>query len=107
MCGARQRCHTIFDALGEELLLLLLFLELFAVARLKPAVARHVTVIIFVLSHRLHVLRDAANVWRLARLRRVIRRLDPAQWRARSEQLEQHGREFVRHGELGPELRAR
>jgi len=87
------------DALGKELLLFLLLLELLAVALLQPAIRRHVVVGVLVLPQRLQVLPDARDLWRAALLRRVVRRLDPAQRRPRGEEVEEHGRELVRHVE--------
>lgn len=88
---------VLLDALGEQFLLLLLFLELLAVALLQPAVRGHVAVVVLVLAHGLEVLGDAANLGRAARLRRMVNWLNPAQRRARSEQVQKHWGELVRH----------
>jgi len=52
--------------LRQQLLLLLLFLNLLAVALLQPAVGRHVSVVVLVLAHCLEVLGDAADLGRAA-----------------------------------------
>jgi len=54
--------------LRQQLLLLLLFLNLLAVALLQPAVRRHVSVVVLVLAHGLEVLGDAADLGRAALL---------------------------------------
>lgn len=83
--------------LGLQLLLFLLLLELLAVARLQPAITRHVAVIILVFAHGLQVLADARDLGRAALLRRVVNGLNPAQRRPRREEVQQHRRELVRH----------
>ena len=83
--------------LGLQLLLFLLLLELLAVALLQPAVRRHVVVGVLVLPHGLKVLPHARNLGGAARLWRVVTRVDPAQRRARREQVQQHRRELMRH----------
>jgi hypothetical protein len=85
------------NALREQLLLFLLLLELLAVALLQPAVRRHVAVVVLVLAQGLQVLADARDLGRAALLGRVVGRLDPAQRRARGEQVQQHRGQLVRH----------
>jgi hypothetical protein len=99
MIFQRLQCHTLGNSLGQQLLLLLLLLELLAIALLQPAVARHVSVVVLVLLHRLQVLADARDLGRAALLGRVVGRLDPAQRRARGEQVQQHRGKFVCHRE--------
>jgi len=77
--------------------LLLLLLELLAVALLQPAVGRHVVVLVLVVTHRLQILPDARDLGCAPLLGRVVGWLDPAQRRPRGEQVQQHRLEEMRH----------
>ena len=78
----------MLDTLGEKLLLLLLFLDLFTVTLLQPAVGRDISIVVLVFAHCLKVLSNARDLGRATLLWRVVDWFNPAQRRARGEQVQ-------------------